>query len=830
MNISGIKEHLIVIGVFIAIGLAYFSPVLKGKVLAQHDVVQSKAMAKEITDRYYDEGKVTRWTGRMFSGMPADQIWSAYPNNIGGYVLRAFKWVFPRPLNVLLLYMIGIYILLISVGCSSWLSAIGALAFAFSTYNITIIEAGHLSKVKALALIGPILAGIWFVFKQKYWRGLALISIFLALQIRSNHVQITYYMVLVIAIWAIYELIMAVKNKSLPETIKAGLIILAAFIIGIIPNTSMLWSTYEYSKETIRGEQELSEKKIDGNGLDKDYALSWSYGKAETFSLIIPRFSGGASSEALDESSATYEALTDLGVQRRQASQFIKQMPTYWGAQPFTSGPAYFGAIIIFLAVLGLFVIKSPAKWWLLASFLFCLFLSWGKNLQWFYDIFWNTLPMFNKFRSPTMIIAVGNVSVIWLAIWGLKTISDDAIWKKWKKPFLQSLGVAGGFCLLMTLIGPSMFDFQGPKDEQFRQQMVQMSNSEAFGNAVLAGITDDRAAMMRSDALRSLVFIVLSGGLIILLLMQRIKAQVFAMIMSLLVLIDMWPIAANYLNKDDFVRETNRESMYNPTPADQVVLADKDEHFRVLNLAVNTFNDALPSYHYKTIGGYHAAKLKRYQDLIERHIRPEMGKLKNGFENTPVLNMLNTKYLVTSKSQDGVFKNDRCLGEAWFVDAFKYVENADKEIEALYGFNPKTTAVIDDDLKSYMEGFKPGNDPRRGIAFTAYQPDEISYTSRSSQEQFAVFSEVYYKGNEDWKAYIDGEETEFIRVNYVLRGMRIPAGEHKIVFKFKPRAYFMGETISLIGSILLILVTLGYFFKDRLPFGKKEVPVKSED
>lgn len=822
MKFSSIKDHLIVFGIFIGITLAYFSPVLKGKVLAQHDVVQSKAMAKEITDYYFDEGKVTRWTGRMFSGMPADQIWSAYPSNVGGYILRGFKSIFPRPVNVFLLYLIGIYILLISVGCSSWLSAVGALAFAFSTYNITIIEAGHLSKVKAIAFIGPIMAGMWFILKEKYWKGFALISIFLALQIRSNHVQITYYMVLCMAIWAIYELVMSIKNKTIPGTLKAGAVILAAFIIGVLPNTSMLWSTYEYSKETIRGKQELSEKKIDGDGLDKDYALSWSYGKAETFSLLIPRFSGGASTEGLDESSASYEALTSLGVPKRQAAQFVQQMPTYWGAQPFTSGPAYFGAIIIFLAVLGMFVIRSQAKWWLLASFLFCLMLSWGKNLQWFYDIFWNTLPMFNKFRSPTMIIAVGNVSVIWLAIWGLKELVEAPDWNKWKQPVMRSLISVGGLCLVFALLGPSLFDFQGPKDEQFRQQMVQMSKSEDFGNAVVAGVIDDRASMMRSDSIRSLIFILLSAGALILLLMKKIKAPAFAGILGLLVLIDMWPIATNYLNNDDFVRETNREGMYKPTEADRAVLEDKDEHFRVLNIAVNTFNDAIPSYHYKTIGGYHAAKLKRYQDLIERHISPEMQRLRNGFENTPVLNMLNTKYLVTSKERDAVFKNEYCLGEAWFVDELQYVANADEEIAALNGFRPERTAILDERFKDYMTGFDFQSDPQRGIAFKSYLPDEISYISRANNEQFAVFSEIFYKGNEDWKAYIDGVETEFIRVNYVLRAMRIPAGQHEIVFKFKPRAYFLGETISLIGSFILVLVVLGYFFRNKIPFGKK--------
>jgi hypothetical protein len=820
------QNHLLAIGVFVALSLAYFSPVLKGKVLTQHDVVQSQAMAKEIKDIYEEEGRVVRWTGRMFGGMPADQIWSVFPSNVYSYILNGVRTIFPRPVNLLFLYLLGMYILLIAIGCNSWLAALGSVAFAFSTYNFTIIEAGHLAKVKALAFTPAVFAGAYLAFRKKYFAGLLVMAIFLGLQIRSNHFQITYYTAMLMIIWGIFELVKAFREKTLPNFGKAVAVMVVAAILGVLPNLSLLWPTYEYSEGTIRGAQELSEKKIDGDGLDKDYALRWSYGLAESWQYLIPRFSGGASTEALDENSATYEALTDLGVPKRNAEQFVARMPTYWGPQPFTSGPAYFGSILILLAVFSMFLSRSTTKWWLVAGTIFCLLISMGKHMQWFYDIFWNTFPMFNKFRTPTMVMAMGNVTVIWLAALGLKeVIEKEMTWAQLKKPFFRSLAVVGGICLIFASIGPAFFDFNGANDSGFEQQLLQMTNNnQNFATTVLDGLIEDRASMMRSDAMRSLIFVLLGAWILLAFFMQKLKMNVAMGLLAGLLLIDLWAIDKIYLNNDDFVKDSNKEAPYRPKPADMEILKDQDPHFRVLNLNVSTFNDAFPSYHYKTIGGYHAAKLKRYQDLIERHISPEIGRLNNGFQATPVLNMLNTKYVVTSNDAQGVIKNPLALGTSWFVDEILWADNPDDEIAKLRDLNPSRTVVIDKRFESYFAGsnWKPARES--ALSFTSYKPDELVYQSTTTTEAFGVFSEVFYKGNKNWKAYIDGVEAEFIQVNYVLRGMLIPAGEHEIVFKYRPAAYYTGENISMAGSILLLLLTISYFFRDRIPFlAKKE-------
>ena len=815
------QNHLIAVGVFIALSIAYFSPALSGKVLTSHDVVQSQAMAKEIKDIYKEENRVVRWTGRMFGGMPADQIWSVFPSNFFGYILNGVRSVFPRPVNLLFFYLIGMYILLITIGCNSWLAVLGSVAFAFSTYNFTIIEAGHLAKVKALAFTPAIFAGAYLAFREKYFEGLLVMAIFLGLQIRSNHFQITYYTAMLLVLWGIFELVRAIREKTLPSLAKAVGVLAIGALLGILPNLSLLWPTYEYSEGTIRGAQELKDKKIDGDGLDKDYALRWSYGIAESWQMLIPRFSGGASSEALDDKSATYAALTDLGVAKRQASQFVERMPTYWGPQPFTSGPAYFGAILILLAAFSMFLSRSITKWWLLAGTLFCVLLALGKNLQWFYDIFWNFLPMFNKFRTPTMVLAVGNICLIWLATLGLKEVLDDKLtWNKLKQPFLRSIGLVGGLCLLFGLMGPSLFDFSGGGDQQFEQQLLQMTgDNQNFASSVLDGLQEDRMNLMRSDSLRSLMFVLLAGAAMMLMFMNKIKTELALGALSLLMLVDLWTIDKNYLNNADFVREANKEAMYRPNAADQEILKDSDPHFRVLNLNVSTFNDAIPSYHYKTVGGYHAAKLKRYQDLIERNITPEMQRLNAGFQGTPVLNMLNTKYVVTNNTAEGLVKNPLALGTSWFVEKIDWAEDPDDEINKLQGFDPRSTVVIDKQFTSYFEGKDWYASKKGALSFVSYKADELVYTSTSERPAFGVFSEVYYRGNKNWKAYIDGQEAEFIRVNYVLRGMHIPAGEHEIVFKYRPAAYYQGENISLAGSLILSLLVIAYFLRSKIPF-----------
>ena len=822
MDFSSLKPHLIVAAIFIGLTFAYFSPALSGKKLAQHDVVQSHAMAKEVVDYHDKTGDYALWTGRMFSGMPVIQIWLGTKTNIIKHAWLAFRSLFPSPIDVTLIYLFGFYMFLVVLGFKPTWAALGAIGYAFSSYNFIIIEAGHLAKVMALGFSAPILAGIYLILKEKYFKGFLITSIFVGFQIMSNHIQITYYLFFVIVIWMIYELIMAFKAGNIPTFTKSAGIMAIAAIVGVLPNTTPLITTKDYVEATIRGEQELSSKKVDGNGLDKDYALSWSYGKLETMTLLVPNFMGGASGGSLDKSSATYEVLTDKGIGKKAAQDFVKSLPLYWGSQPFTSGPVYFGAIILLLALFGLLLSDDKSKWWLLSATLFCIFISWGKNMEWFYSIFFDYLPLFNKFRSPSMILAVANITTVWLAMLGLKAILDSG-----KNDIKKVMKIGGGFaafCLVLVALGGALFDFESQavsngvsSDDKFEERMTTMTKSKDFGAAIIESIKEDRVDIMRKDSIRSLVLILLALSLIFFYLKGKLKETHLGIIMAFLILTDLWMVDKRYLNESDFHKLKHVSKNFKLTPAESRMLTDTDPNYRVLNTSVNIFNDAAPSYYYNTIGGYHAAKLKRYQDLIERQISPEMGKLNQGFDKTPVLNMLNMKYVIFGKDENSIALNEKAMGNAWFVNNVVEVNNADEEITALTGFNPTRDVIIDKRFKDYYGSWTNAQDAEASIVLTSYEPEVLSYHFNSKVDQMVVFSEIYYHGNTDWMAYVDGVEQDHFRVNYVLRGMVIPKGEHKIEFKFRPKIYYIGEKISLAGSgiiVILLLVYLGKSFR----------------
>ena len=822
MDFSSLKPHLIVSAIFIGLTFAYFSPALSGKKLAQHDVVQSHAMAKEVVDYHDKTGDYALWTGRMFSGMPVIQIWLGTKTNIIKHAWLAFRSLFPSPIDVTLIYLFGFYMFLVVLGFKPTWAALGAIGYAFSSYNFIIIEAGHLAKVMALGFSAPILAGIYLILKEKYFKGFLITSIFVGFQIMSNHIQITYYLFFVIVIWMIYELIMAFKAGNIPTFTKSAGIMAIAAIVGVLPNTTPLITTKDYVEATIRGEQELSSKKVDGNGLDKDYALSWSYGKLETMTLLVPNFMGGASGGSLDKSSATYEVLTDKGIGKKAAQDFVKSLPLYWGSQPFTSGPVYFGAIILLLALFGLLLSDDKSKWWLLSATLFCIFISWGKNMEWFYSIFFDYLPLFNKFRSPSMILAVANITTVWLAMLGLKAILDSG-----KNDIKKVMKIGGGFaafCLVLVALGGALFDFESQavsngvsSDDKFEERMTTMTKSKDFGAAIIESIKEDRVDIMRKDSIRSLVLILLALSLIFFYLKGKLKETHLGIIMAFLILTDLWMVDKRYLNESDFHKLKHVSKNFKLTPAESRMLTDTDPNYRVLNTSVNIFNDAAPSYYYNTIGGYHAAKLKRYQDLIERQISPEMGKLNEGFDKTPVLNMLNMKYVIFGKDENNIALNEKAMGNAWFVNNVVEVNNADEEITALTGFNPTRDVIIDKRFKDYYGSWTNAQDAEASIVLTSYEPEVLSYHFNSKVDQMVVFSEIYYHGNTDWMAYVDGVEQDHFRVNYVLRGMVIPKGEHKIEFKFRPKIYYIGEKISLAGSgiiVILLLVYLGKSFR----------------
>lgn len=798
-NLKAMVPHLTAIAVFVAITMTYFLPLMSGKQIQQHDIAQWIGMSKEIQDFRAKFHTEPLWTGSMFCGMPAYQISVLYPANLIKYVNDIlFLWL-PVPASYIFLMLIGFYLLLISLKVDYRLSIAGAIAFALSSYHLIIIVAGHNSKAHAIAVVPIVIAGILMTFRGRLFLGGAITAIALAMEISANHLQISYYLFLCIFILVVCELVNAVLKKSFSTFIKSSSVLAIAAIIGILPNITNLWATYEYGKYSTRSQSELTGKKS-STGLDKDYALEYSYGIGESFTLLIPRFKGGASGEALGTSSATYKALKDNGVQEQQARNFIASVPLYFGDMRMTSGPPYAGAIMVFLFVFGLFVVKSELKWWLAAATVLSIMLAWGENFLPLTNIFFDHFPGYNKFRAVSMILVVAEFCIPLLGILAFKKITDGSLKKEEILKFLKwTVYITGGFCLVFCLLPGLFSDFAAKADESLKDYPW-----------LLNAIREDRASAVRMDAVRSLFFILITAGLIWMFVKNKIKALSAAnvyFILSLFILVDMWTVAKRYLNDDNFVKKSKAEQPFQPTQADLQIQSDPDPDFRVMNATVSTFNDASTSYFHKSIGGYHGAKLKRYQELVEYQIS------KN---NTAVLNMLNTKYFIFQPKESSApiaqLNPDAC-GPVWFVKEYEMVANADSELNALTSFNPKQTVFVDERFKDYMNGFNISFDSAAAIKLTLYQPNELHYTSVASSEQLAVFSEIFY--DKGWNAYVDDKLTPHVRVNYVLRGMRIPAGNHKIEFKFEPAVYATGEKISLASSAILILLFAGVVFME---------------
>ena len=791
--------HILVVVGLAALALGYMNPVLKGKTLVQSDIVNFLGMSKEIKDFREATGEEPLWTNSMFGGMPAYQISTLYPSNWSKKILKAFKSVLPQPADYLFLMLIGGYLMFLMMGVPWRYALVGSIAFAFASYTVIIIEAGHNSKVHAMAYMAPVLGSILLTYRGRIWLGSALLALFLSLQIATNHLQITYYLLLTVLILGIVKLVDAIRQNQLPQFAKAtGLMVIAAlFAVG--PNFGALWTTADYGQETMRGKSELSAKK-ESSGLDKDYAMRWSYGVGETFTLLVPNFMGGSSMNSFlsDEESATYQGFVSnrpTTQEEAQQMQQLQQMTTsYWGAQPFTSGPVYLGAIIVFLAVLAMFVIKTNDKWWLLGAFILSIMLSWGENFAAFSDLFFNYFPGYNKFRAVSMTLVIAQLVLPVLAVLGLKAFFDAENRKELQKPLMIATGVVGGLCLVFALVPSIFLDFMTGQDTNLIGTRFEW---------LLDGLQEDRAGLLKSDAMRSLVFVLLTAGLLFVYQMNKVKAGVVGLVIATLVLIDLWTVDQRYLTEDDFVRKSKAKNVIAPTAADKQILADKDPNFRVINLAANTFNDSKTSYFHKSIGGYHGAKLKRYQELVDSCISQT---------NLAVLNMLNTKYFITPDAQGrpSVRRNPLALGNAWFVEDFKIVENADQELNFLTrnDFNPEKVAVIDKRFEDKLNGYQAEKDSTANIYFVEYKPNYLKYETEASRDQLAVFSEIYFANG--WNAYIDGELKPHWRANYVLRSMVVPAGEHTVEFKFEPEIYYTGEKVSLAGSILLILFVLG--------------------
>jgi hypothetical protein len=816
-KINGFRKlltHLGIILFFIVLAYAYMFPLLEGKALEMDDIMHFRGMSKELADYREETGEEAVWTNSMFGGMPGYMISVIYPGNLGRHITTSIRRTFSTA-SYLILYLIGFFILLRSLKVNRWLSVAGAVAFAFSSYFLIILGAGHMTKANAIAWLGPVIAGVLLAFRGKPIAGSLLFAVAFSLELVSNHLQITYYGFLMIAILGLVELIYAIREKTLPAFFKAFLFLLAGAVVAVGMNFSRLYTTWEYSKDTIRGPSELtSNDENKTSGLDKDYVVQWSYGIDETLTLLIPNFKGGGSQINPGVDSESYQALQRQGVQNPR--QVIQGVSMYHGDQPGTSGPVYVGAIVVLLFVLGLFVVKGRMKWWLVSATIVSIVLSWGGNIMWLTSFLLDYLPFYNKFRAPSMTLVIAEFTMPLLGIIALNDIFSGKVDKKiWLNGLKWSVIITGGLSLLFAVIPGISGSFTNATDAM------------RFPDWLMDSVIADRKSMFRADAFRSFLFLALAGGELYLWHIKKIKTTSFIAILGVLILIDLWTVDKRYLNNDHFVPKRQAENPFPITPADQSILADTDLYYRVLPLQ-NPFQDARASYYHKNVGGYHAAKLRRYQEMIDHHIQPEMQRMVTGlqagssidsvFRQLPVMNMLNTRYLIFDLNQTPI-RNPHPLGNAWFVSDFKMVGNADDEIKAMESFNPAETAVIDQRFIEYVQGVTVAKDRVGKIELTEYQPNYLKYDFSAISDQLTVFSDIYYE--KGWNAYIDGEPVSHFRVNYVLRAMIIPAGQHTVEFKFEPKSYYTGNKVSLASSLLLILAIAGYGF---MQFRKRKV------
>ncbi|NDV69675.1 YfhO family protein [Dysgonomonas sp. 25] len=843
--IRRILPHIGAIILFIAITMIYFAPLYQGKVLNQGDRTLFLGSSEELREYYDDEGESSAWTGTVFSGMPAYQIgiWGGAPNVLS-YIEKPVRELTHGTAGPVLMALIVTYILFCLGGFKPGVSIAGAIAYAFSSYNFIILVAGHMTKAWTIAYIPLIVAGLLVLYQRKYLLSGILMALGLGLQLRNNHVQMTYYTAIMCAVIYIFVLIDFIQAKEFKGLLKGTGLLVAAVILALAANYSNVYNNYLMSEESIRGESELTanvgEDEKKAAGADWDYVFRWSYGKAETFSLLVPDVHGGISKQ-YGENSAPYKALIQ-GVQSGQipqqnAQQLYRYTTEYWGAQPFTSGPVYLGAIICFLFLLGMIIIPHKLKWGMLIVTVLFILLAWGKNFQAFNDLFYYYFPLYAKFRAVSSALVIPAFTIVFVAIWGLKEfLYGDMEKKKRQKALYISLGVTGGICFLLWIAPGAFFNFISPVDEQ-----TGLTQTGGFWQAVLA----TRKGMLSSDALRSLMFILFATVVLWLstrpMKMDKTRmALIVSLIIAALVLVDLWGVDRRYIDEDNYMPEDYYEKViFKQSEADRYILQDNDLSYRVLKLG-DPFNENYTSYWHKSIGGHSAVKLRRYQEMIDYYMGAEVqyitgvcsqqfskvaAEMQNNeqatmndllmgmnqgvypaFANTPMLNMLNARYIIYAAEYPPVV-NPHGMGNAWFVPAYKLVENADEEIKALGDIHPADYAIVDKRFAGQLDGLNIVPDSTATIEMTVYKPDRITYKSKAATEQLAVFSEIYFA--EGWEARIDGELTDYMRADWTLRALRVPAGEHEITFEFIPHAYNTSRVITTICSSLMILLVL---------------------
>ena len=823
---------LIAILAFVLLSFAYFFPAdMEGRILFQHDSVAGVGAGQESKEYLERTGERTRWTNAIFGGMPTYQMSPSYDSTrVLNWAEKLYRLYLPDYVMLTFMMMIGFYLLLRAFGLSVWLASLGGIVWAFSSYFFILISAGHIWKFITLAYVPPTIAGVVLAYRKKYLLGGVVTAFFIALQILSNHIQMSYYFMFVILFMVVAYFADAYQKKELPHFFKASAVLVLGAAVGACINLSNLYHTYEYSKETMRGKSELKQEvaaaKQTSSGLDRDYITAWSYGIGETWSLLVPNVKGGSSSAILSQSKAAMEKANPM------YGSVYSQFPQYFGDQPWTAGPVYVGAFVLFLFVLGCFIVKGPLKWALLGATVFSILLSWGKNLMGLTDFFIDYVPLYNKFRAVSSILVIAEFTIPLLAVLALKEIVGKPAVLKEKESrtaLFISLALTAGVALLLAVAPGMLFsDFVTPREMAALQQGLPQEHLMPL----VSNMTEMREAIVASDAWRSFFIIVIGCVLLFLYQQQKLKASLMVAGVTLLCLADMWTVNKRYLNDDLFVPKSQRTEAFVKTQADEIILQDTAQNYRVLNFVGfpgNTFNENNTAYWHKSVGGYHAAKLRRYQEMIDHHIMPEMeatyrevaqasGRMDSvDASKFRVLNMLNTKYFIFPAGKDGQpvpVVNPYAYGNAWFVDRVQYVKDANEEIAALNTVVPTETAVVDAKFKDALTGWSEGHkDAESVVQLTSYEPNRLTYHVSSAKGGVVVFSEIYYPG---WQAMIDGAPVDIARADYILRAMHVPSGSHTIEMWFEPQSIRVTETIAYVALALLVIGVMAWVWRQK--------------
>lgn len=815
-------QHTLIIALFFVVALLYSYPIFQGKQLMAGDSVHWRAMSEEARAWSEKTGENPLWSNSMFGGMPTYTHYTKGKSNLFLPVQWDLMDLLPVPAFFFLLSMLGFYILMCSWKINRWVGFIAAIAYAFASYNLQIIAAGHNTKMLNIGYLPIALAGMHWIYNRRYLPGAGVAALAITMMVSNMMYQIDYYLAIIMLFFAVGYLLQAIKEGTLKQFFISSAVMLGVGILSIGPSLDLFMVNKEYAKYTMRGGQSeitigKKEKKTKG-GLDKDYAFQWSQGIGETFTLLVPNLYGGGNQTNIGTGSHTYEALTSIGVGDEGAEGFCKNAPTYWGPQPFLSGPFYFGTIIIFLFVLSLFIVRSPFKWLMVGVSALGIMMSWGKHFSALNYFLFDHLPLFNNFRTPNMVMVIPGVMFCALAFWAL----NELYTKEWETKDLldkvkKSFFIVGGLCLLIGL-GSSMFlDFKGKNDEETKTMLIQqLGNNEQAGTQVFNALVEDRPAIAMKDGIRSFAFVLLAAAVLWFFAQKKLNRTYALAGLGLLIAVDLLGIGQRYLTEDNYIAKDEFEAQFNPRSVDLELKKDPDPYYRVFDLTKDPYNEAMQAFHNKCVGGYHPAKMETYQDLIDNH-------LSRGKMNAQVLDMLNTRYIIFKggDQRPAIQPNPDALGNAWFVNNVKVVDNADQEMLGMNAENISDTARVENAWRAGQTAIVQKKywkqqentfekDSSAMVKLTKYGLNSLAFTSNNRHDGFAVFSDIYYPAG--WKAYVDGKETEIVKTDYLLRGLYLPAGQHSIEFKFHPDTYFKWNKVSLISSILILLICISGF------------------